>query len=206
MISFARVNSDQWDDEPTFISNTTDITLAPPIFSPYHHFDFSEGYVYAPRPAEPYQPVSKPHLAVFLTNGTGASNAVTGGYIHPGEIGSEVTAMDAFWFNAFSVYLGCDNAGPDVCRFEISGYTFTGFSEDEVLAYQQNATTSPCPSRKNCQLEQVIFPSEIKGLSGLQIRAFVGEEQRIWFMDNLELGWYNTSCAAGLQRAQAPRR
>jgi len=154
-------------------------------------------------PKEPFQPVSQPHLAVFITNGTGASENVPTGYIRPGEIGAESIAVDAFWFNAYSAHLGCDNAGPENCRMEISGYTYTGFTDDEMLTYQTNVTIPPCPGLQNCQLHHVGFPAVMKGMSGFQIRAFVGEEQRIWFMDNLALGWYNDSCEAALQRAKS---
>ena len=158
--------------------------------------------MYAPKPDEPYTPVSQPHLAMFITNSTGANNSVATGYIRPGEIGADSLAMEAFWFNVYSAYLGCDNSGPEGCRMELSGYTYTGFTDDELLAYQQNVTIPPCPSQKGCQLQRVDFPPIMRGLSGLQIRAFVGHEQRIWFMDNLALGWYDNSCEAGLQRAQ----
>lgn len=195
-------NGIQWDDEPAYDTNSTDITTAPPIFGPYHRFYFSQGYVYAPKPDEPYVPVSQPHLAVFITNGTGSSNSVAPGYIRPGEIEANNIAIRAFWFDAYSAFLGCDNAGPQDCRMEFSGYTYTGFTDDEILTYQQNVTIPACPSQKGCQLQQVEFPVVMRGLSGLQIRAFVGDEQRIWFMDNLALGWYDTSCAAGMKRAQ----
>jgi hypothetical protein len=62
-----------FDDLPNFMptENDTAITQAPPIQNPYHHLTFSDGYVYAPAPSEPYAPVSSPHLAVFLSNATG---------------------------------------------------------------------------------------------------------------------------------------
>jgi len=189
-----------FDDLPNFVpsnQNLTGITQAPPVPNPYNHLTFSNGYVYAPSPSEPFVPASSPHLAVFLGNASG----VTARSTKPGEIADgPYEAMSAFWFNATSAFLGCDNAGPNDCTMVMSGYTWSQSNGSEVLSYSQNATLPPCPSLKNCQLGQVFFPTSFTGLSGLQIQAFVGNDQRMFFMDNLALGWYNETCEAGLTR------
>lgn len=192
---------DQWDDEPDFQpSGSPPITDAPPVFGPYHHFWFSLGFVYGPPPALPYTPISAPHLAVFLPNETGPSNDGNAVSLRAGELGDGIRASEsAFWFNAYSAYLGCDDGGPEGCTMEISGYTYNTFVQAEVLTFQHNVSIPPCPGFVDCQLELVEFP-DYTGLSGLQMNALVDGAERIWFMDNLSLGWYNNTCAAGLQR------
>jgi hypothetical protein len=46
-----------FDDLPSF-SADDDVTQAPPIFSPYHHLTFSNGYVHAPASKQPFAPHS----------------------------------------------------------------------------------------------------------------------------------------------------
>jgi hypothetical protein len=172
------------------------------VRQPYHHLTFSNGYVYAPDPTVPYQPASSPHLAVFLANGTGMrASSPNGGSVKPGEIGDgPYESMSAFWFDAFTAFLGCDDGGPDDCTMVFTGYTWSQTAGDEIATYSQNATLSACPGLKECQLQQMHFSDAFRGLSGLQIQAFVGNEQRMFFMDDLALGWSNSTCAAGLTR------
>ncbi|PNS14279.1 hypothetical protein CAC42_6792 [Sphaceloma murrayae] len=196
-----------WDDLPRLITNSTDITQAVPIFSPYRHFQFSEGYVYAPLPETPFQAVTPPHLAVFITNQTGAANVPSPGLVRPGELGAGLRLSDqVYWFNAYSAYLGCDDTDSPGCLYEISGYVYDAPSRNEVLAYQSNITIPACASLGGCQLSFVDFPLDMRGLSGFQIRAFAGQDQRVWFMDELALGWWDNSCEAGQIRARSRRR
>lgn len=140
---------------------------------------------------------------MFLTNETGPTSSVDAGGELAGEIGAGDRASEsAFWFNAYSAYVGCENEGPEVCTFEVSGYTYNGGLK-ETLTYQQNHTIAGCPGYKNCQLEKIMFPESMVGLSGVRFQAFVGDEKRVWFMDNLALGWYNNTCAAGLLRSES---
>lgn len=174
---------------------------APPVFNPYHHMYFSNGYVYLPPPREPFSPISEPRLIMFLTNETGPSNNPNAGGQRPGEIGAGDRASEsAYWFNAYSAYLGCDNEGPDDCTMQISGYVWQSGTQDDVLAFRQNISLPACPDYQNCKLQQVEFNKNMVGLSGIQIQAFVKDEQRMWFMDDLAMGWYNNTCEAGLLR------
>lgn len=124
--------------------------------------------------------------------------------MRPGELGAGDRASEsAFWFNAYSAYLGCDNQGPEDCEMVINGFTYQDFSQEEVLTYQQNATIPACTAMQDCKLQLVEFAKVMTGLTGLQITAFVGGAKRIWFMDNLSMGWYNNTCAAGLLRQRS---
>lgn len=196
----------QWDDEPTWTPTTavTDPYDAPPVFNPYHHLYFSSGYVYVPQPAEPFAPISQPHLVMFLTNDTGPTSSPNAGLELSGEIGAGNRASEtAFWFNAYSAYLGCENEGPDDCTIQISGYIWEETAGQEILAVQQNTTVAACPGYVDCKLQQVQFGKSMQALSGIRIQAFVQGKQRMWYMDDLGMGWWNNSCAAGLLRMES---
>ncbi|KAK6440652.1 hypothetical protein LTR95_003118 [Oleoguttula sp. CCFEE 5521] len=201
-----------FDDLPTFSGNDSlDITQAPPIWNPYHHLTFADGYVYAPLPKEPYSPHSGSKLAVFLGNGTGKtlspsamSPGSTGG--EPGEISNgQYDGNTAFWFDARTAWVGCDNPGPAACVLNVTGYTWDANINDDIGAYKTQYTVPPCPQQQDCQLMPITFPSSFRALTGLQIQAFVGEQQRMFFLDDLALGWSNDTCAAGLTRQSGGR-
>lgn len=196
-----------FDNLPNFTPSNkraTDITQAPPIPNPYHHFTFSDGYVYAPDPKVPFQPESPPHLTVFLGNGTGMRASQAGHTIKDGEFADgPYEASSAFWFDAFSAWLGCDNDGPEPCTMVINAYTYSAKENDEVLSFTKNATVESCPGLKDCKLKKVEFPDTFRGLSGLQVRSFVGEQERMFFMDSVSMRWTDNSCEAGLTRQRA---
>ncbi|KAK1059035.1 hypothetical protein LTR74_012924 [Friedmanniomyces endolithicus] len=81
-----------------------------------------------------------------------------------------------------------------------TGYTWSPNAKNEIATYTQNATVATCPSLVNCQLQQVSFPTSFRGLSGVRMQAFVGNEPRMFFMDDMKLGWSNNTCQAGLTR------
>ncbi|GAB7357138.1 hypothetical protein MBLNU459_g7933t1 [Dothideomycetes sp. NU459] len=192
-----------WDDEPTFspLNPITDPLNAPPVFNPYHHLFFSNGFVYIPPPTDPFPPISPPRLIMFLTNDTGPTSSTDAGLEQSGEIGTgDRASSSAFWFNTYSAYLGCDNEGPDPCIMQISGFVWQASSNTEISAYQQNVTIPACPGLVDCRLRQTSFSSAMTGLSGIRIQALVGDEKRAWYMDNLAMGWYNNTCSAGLLR------
>nr|POE74355.1 hypothetical protein CFP56_67706 [Quercus suber] len=189
-----------FDDLPNFNPsrrNNTDITQAPPVPNPYKHLTFSDGYVYAPQPNESYTPQSAPHLAVFLADGRGRTTST----LPIGEITDGVyESSSAFWFDAHSVWLGCDNTGPEECTIIMTGYTWSDTAADEIAAFEQNATIPACSGQASCALQQRFFPASFVGLSGLQMQAYVGSQSRMFFLDDLALSWTNNSCEAGLIR------
>jgi hypothetical protein len=196
----------QWEDEPNFLPTTpiTNASEAPPVFNPYHHMYFSDGFVYAPPPSVPFAAISSPRLVMFLANGTGDDDNHSDGGELSGEIGAGTRrSSNAFWFNAYSAYLGCDNNGPEDCTLQVTGLVYQDSTKSEVAAFQQNVTQPPCLYADKCQLTQVHFAQSMKGLSGIRIQAFVGSERRSWFMDNLALGWFNNTCEAGLLRGRS---
>lgn len=191
-----------FDDLPTFHPDRrrqsgNDITRQPPLdLRPYHHLTFSNGFVYAPQDVEPFTANSQPNVAAFLANGTGMRT----GAGDSGEISDGPDDVSAFWFDAFSAFLGCDNAGPGNCTMEVTGLHWDPVAKDETPAFSQSYTLPPCPGNRNCVLTPITFPSTARSLSGLQIRAVRAGEPRMFFMDDMNMAWSNKTCDAGLLR------
>ena len=137
---------------------------------------------------------------MFLADGSGTRASSQ----RPGEISDgPYESNSAFLFDATSAYFGCDNRGPNPCTLVFTGYTYDQNLHNEVASYSQNATIPACPSSSGCPLQHVMFPQSFRDLSGLQIQAFVGGQERMFFMDNLAMAWANNTCAAGMARQSA---
>ncbi|KAH0372405.1 hypothetical protein KCU65_g1091, partial [Aureobasidium melanogenum] len=195
-----------WDDEPNFLPTQpiTESSQASPVSDPYHHLYFSDGFVYAPPPSMPFLPVSPPHLVMFVANETSDNHNLNDGGQFSGDIGAGIRrSSSAFWFNAHSAYLGCDNHSADQCKLQITGLVYQEETKSEVAAFHQTVFLSPCLLPDHCELKQVHFDLSMKALSGLRIEASVNDEPVSWFLDNLALGWTNNTCTAGLLREES---
>ncbi|MCJ1398743.1 hypothetical protein MMC11_001944 [Xylographa trunciseda] len=198
-----------FDDLPTFGGSPGD-TDYPPIFNPYHHLVWSQGFAYAPPPSDPFPPISPPQLAVFVTNQSANVHPVNltsppgPGDDVDGEFGAGPNfGNSAFWINAYSAYLGCANAGPEDCEMTINGYALDAAFANNVLVARQTVYQPPCVGLVNCALMKVTFTQDFQNLTGLQVIASVGTNPLMytWYMDNLEVGWADNSCEAGTIRA-----
>ena len=117
-----------------------------------------------------------------------------------GEIGAGPRAeSNAYWIDAYSAWLRCANGGPDDCTITLNGYTQAGSSPTVT----EHVTQPPCPGLKNCSLALVLFNGRFRGLTGLQIEATVGAEVVDYYLDDLQLGWSNNTCAAQLLRSSS---
>lgn len=141
---------------------------------------------------------------MFAANETGVAENHNEGEQLRGEIGAgRRKSLSAFWFDAYSVYLGCENYSAHQCELQITGLVYHEKTRSEVAAFHQTVTLDPCLLPDGCGLTHVQFDSSMKGLSGIRIQAVVFYEPVSWFMDNLALGWSNDTCAAGLLRIES---
>lgn len=162
---------------------------------------FANGFVYVSERYSPFTPASMPEVAIFFPNLTDPGSAFTN-TVKPGEIGAGPRrSVDAYWFNAYNVSVGCDNTGPSDCLVRVNAFAYDSDSDEQELAGQIFASVPPCPAGDDCALTFVEFPENWTGLSGIQFEAFVdNEESQIFMLDSLALGWWNNSCEAGLER------
>jgi hypothetical protein len=113
---------------------------------------FSDGFVYAPPPSVPFLPVSSPRLVMFVANETGENDNHSEGGQLPGEIGAGVRrSSSAFWFDAYSAYLGCDNPSAYQCELQITGLVYHEKTKSEVAAFHQTVSLLPCLLPDNCE-------------------------------------------------------
>lgn len=188
-------------------SNATspDITTYPPVnlVGPYHHMLFSNGYVLAPKPAEPFQPVSPPYVAAFVDPVKAKAPTNTPNTIEPGEFAEDNGGNPSFWFDPVSAAVGCDSPSSD-CTLEATAWAWNSSIQDESPLHQHNYTLPPCQG-EDCKLKQIDFPDNFANLTGVQFRAIADSKPRMFFVDNLNMRWSNNSCAAGQQRDTATR-
>lgn len=171
------------------------------MFNPYHHMFFSNGYVHVNEKYSPFNPASLPEVAIYMP-GLSDPNSPASRTIKPGEIGAGPrSAIDAYWFNAYNVSVGCENTGPSDCLMRINAFAFDFETEQPELAGQMFVAVPPCPTNDDCALTFVEFPESWTALSGVQFEAFVDDEEPQTFMiDSLAIGWWNNTCEAGLER------
>ncbi|KAI9796282.1 MAG: hypothetical protein M1835_004405 [Candelina submexicana] len=196
-----------FEDLPDY-SAKNESTDYPPIFSPYHHLFFSDGFGYAPPPSDPYIPVSPPHLAIFVPSpaavqdvANGPPDAPNAGY---GSISAGPRASDsAYWFDVLGGYWGCQDAGPENCTLHF--HVFQWYIHDNERMEEEMSSISrtiPACVDQNCPL--VYFgegnSSLMRNLTTLRVSAEVGGVPKNFFVDNLQLRWSNSTCEAGRER------
>lgn len=94
-------------------------------------------------------------------------------------------SVNAYWFNTYSAFFGCDDDGPTDCIMQISGYQYDASTDKEVLEAQENATIPTWHGFKNCHLTLVTFLSHFRNLSGIQFDAFInGTGPQVFMMDS----------------------
>ncbi|KAI5269747.1 hypothetical protein E4T47_06859 [Aureobasidium subglaciale] len=205
-----------WEDGPDFAEHTrliSEPSAGPPIFNPYHHMYFSDGFVYAAPGSRPFGgSASDRRLVMFVANNTGDSDNHNEGGQLPGEFGAGIRrSSSAFWFNAHSALIGCDGLDTSAdCTVQITGLVYNNETKAEFAAFEQTVMLPPCSPHTgniamiNCQLTEVRFAQSMQELSGLRVQAFSNAgTARSWFMGDLTLGWSNNTCAAGLLRGRS---
>ncbi|KAI1619864.1 hypothetical protein EDD37DRAFT_698293 [Exophiala viscosa] len=198
-------DSTKFDDLPAYSPSDNDTAAFPPIFNPYEHFFWGNGWSYVPPPTEPYPPQAGSHLAEFVpsqaNNDTGSPDA---GLIPPSSFGAGPRAYDnAYWFTAYSAWVGCDNGDTnwtDTCDFVATAYQWNNDTQSEIVVATQHFPIPPCPNFQNCQLTEITFNYLFYKMSTLSFYANVKGQISIFWLDSLSMNWYNNTCEAGLER------
>lgn len=110
-----------------------------------------------------------------------------------------------FSFNFYGASFGCDSEGPG-CDFNFTGYRYDAASQSTKPVFTQQKTVSACPTLKSldCILTPVTLDSAFQNLDSVSIDLTVGGVPKIWWMDDLRLGWSDNTCEKGMCRAKAP--
>lgn len=200
-------NKLKFDDIPPLqASNTT--VQGEPVFNPYHQFDFSDGFTVVPPPTDPYLPSSKPLLVEFVPNlNVNGTNPLAGPntdeFGYSGQISDGDHALTGcFSFNMYGAEFGCDSKGPD-CDFTFSGYQYNIDTGMETLVALEDVSIPACPPLANCVLTPIALTNNFQNLTNVRINATVASVPKVWWMDDLHLGWYDNSCKTSLCRQNA---
>ncbi|OAP58937.1 hypothetical protein AYL99_06234 [Fonsecaea erecta] len=197
-----------FDDLPVFSTTDNNTADFPPIFNPYEHFFWGNGWTYVPPPTEPFPPQSGNRLAQFIPS---LNNTVDGspdaGSIPPSSFGAGPRNYDNnYWFSASSAYVGCDNGSRNlsqICDFVATAYQWDNITQTEVVVATQHFRIPPCPDFTKCQLTEIDFNYLFYKMSTLSFYANVqGQVSQFW-IDSIDMNWYNNTCAAGLARLQS---
>lgn len=163
-----------------------------------------------PPPTAPVVPQNGSHLAIFVptqseTNSS-VSQSANSGDLPPGSFGAGPRAKNnAYWFNANTLYVFCDNGATDAelkCDVVVSGYRWDEATQSERVVITQHFPQPPCPNFRGCQTTEIFLNSGFVELSSLGLYAVVKGQQKILFVDTVELSWWNNTCAAGLYRSE----
>ncbi|KAF4980379.1 hypothetical protein FZEAL_3609 [Fusarium zealandicum] len=194
------------------IGNTTidfDNSNSGPLFNPVENIWFSGGFLIAPptsQQPQPYIPSSGGHLVEFVP--PALSNTTSAGSGDVAQIGvGPHAASPCFRFDFFGASLGCDAQGSEKwCEFEISAYRWNETSSrEESIAWSETKQVPACPTFSEGGYE--LTPINLEGytdLSSVLITLRVSQELRVWWGDDLRVGWSDNSCIAASCRTNVP--
>lgn len=107
-----------------------------------------------------------------------------------------------FSFDFHGGSFGCDSRQAD-CVFTISGYKYNKASIDVLEQVAAKTITIPaCPQLVDCPLTSVTVDG-FENLDLVRTRLTVGGLPKIWWVDDVRLGWSDASCVAGICRRNA---
>ncbi|KAI1338116.1 hypothetical protein F5Y15DRAFT_417169 [Xylariaceae sp. FL0016] len=162
------------------------------IFNPYHRFWFSQGFSVLPPPPDPYVP-SSGDLMLQFTPPNSSNESVPGSPLDAAQIGLGPQASSpCFLFNFHGISLGCDS-DRDVCQFTFTGMKYDSQSKMEKDAMVQTVNVTACPAMNKCKLTPVAV-SGFNSLSSILITGKVDDQAKIWWADDIALGWSDNDC------------
>jgi hypothetical protein len=162
-----------------------------------------------PPPNTPVVPQNGSHLAIYVpmqpeTNSS-VSQSRNAGDVPPGSFGAGPRAYDnAYWFNADTLYVFCDNGATDVakrCDVTVTGYRWDEEKQAENVVVTQHFPQPPCPGFRECQTRKIFLDAEFVRLSSVSLQAAMDGQKKLVFMDTVALSWWNNTCEAGLHRS-----
>ena len=155
-------------------------------------------------------PQNGSHLAVYVPSASETNSSVSqsrnAGDVPPGSFGAGPRAYDnAYWFDAETLYIFCDNGAEDpavTCDVVVTAYQWDDYTKSEAVIATQHFPQPPCPGYNNCRTNEIFLGTQFRGLSSLSLYAVVNGKQKMFFIDTVQLSWWNNTCEAGRHRAQ----
>jgi hypothetical protein len=176
-----------------------------PFFNPYKKFAFSDGFVVVPPPRVPYLPSSKPLLLEFIPNFTvnetdenSGPNSKENGW--SGDLGNgDHGVTGCFSYNFYGASFGCDSTGPG-CLFTFSGFRYDRATKLTNQVATQTISIAACPELADCPLTSITVDNTFQNLDLVRMNASVFGLPKVWWVDDVRLGWFDNSCEKGICR------
>ncbi|KAI4861472.1 hypothetical protein F4820DRAFT_65929 [Hypoxylon rubiginosum] len=171
-----------------------------PLFSPYHRFYFSQGFSVLPPPPAPYDP-SSGNLMLQFTPGSLLNQSEQGTAPDSATISvGPQTSSACFPFNLYSFSVGCDSRDKP-CVFNFTGLRFDERSQQETEVVWETAEVEACPKSSHCKLVPVELV-DFEKLTSFQVTLNVNDKPRMWWADDLSLGWSDNQCEKAVCRSK----
>ncbi len=130
----------------------------------------------------------------FALNGTVFPD---GDNSNTGEFGAGDNQIHpCYKLKAYGASLGCDSTGPN-CDWQITAVKYNPVTLSSEEVHTQFISTPACPGLARCPLVPLTFDGGFQDLSAIRINVTVAGLEKIWWMDDIRMGWYDNSCAAG---------
>lgn len=179
---------------------------AGPLYNPAGDFWFSEGFSVVPPSSQQaiYIPSSGGQLIEFTPPSLSSSS---GGSPDTAEIGvGPHFSVSCFKFNLYGLNLGCAAQGSEQwCEFEISAYTFDETSGlVEPVPWSEVKRVPACPEYPSSSC--TLTPVELEGytnVTSVLITLHVGLDLRVWWGDDIRVGWTDNGCDAARCRSDS---
>ncbi|KAI0157090.1 hypothetical protein GGR52DRAFT_565220 [Hypoxylon sp. FL1284] len=110
------------------------------------------------------------------------------------------TSSTCFPFNLYSFSVGCDSKDAP-CSFNFTGLRFDGGAQQEKAVAWKTAVVEACPETAHCKLAPVKLDGFEK-LTSFQVALKVNGESRMWWADDLALGWSDNGCEKAVCRSK----
>lgn len=171
-----------------------------PLFSPYHRFYFSQGFNVLPPPPAPYNP-SSGNLMLQFTPGSllNQSDSDLPSDSATISVGPQ-TSSACFSFNLYGFSLGCDSRDAP-CVFNFTGLRFDERSQQETEVAWETTVVEACPDEGGCKLVPVKLAGFEK-LTSFRVTLKVDNKFRMWWADDLALGWSDNQCEKAVCRSK----
>lgn len=176
-------------------SNGKDISPLP-LYNPYHRLTWSDGFRVFPASFVPYK-ASSGQLVLEYSSSSPAADEIA--QIGLGALQEKL----CFRFDFSSFRAGCAATRAN-CDFNITGLSWDGEEQREVVVESRTFSIRPCAAQRNCALA-LIAADDTAGLTNLTAVLIDvtsdGQPQR-WWADDLALNWTDGSCEAAACRSQ----
>lgn len=103
-----------------------------------------------------------------------------------------------------SFYIGCNNGSNDgPCTLTVTGSKYSSELKAEHPSLKKTFDIGACPDDEVCVLQHIEFPEEMEGLSSLGFEVTVLDSPVTWYIDDIQLSWFNNTCLAGMKRVSS---